>query len=101
MQTQESKDTLRQEERDVEETNPKVLAGSCITCGCHISPALPQRQWASPQDSAEILGISSAILRSLAEQRAIPLFKRPSGQRVYNLPAIRAYIAKNTIHSIV
>ena len=68
---------------------------TCCDCACHIPPA--ERQWASPHDTAEILGISTALLRSLAYARAIPVFVRPSGQRVYNIPSVRKYMAEHTL----
>lgn len=67
----------------------------CLHCHCH--SIKPERQWASPTEAEKILGISSAILRKLANAREIPVFKRLSGHRVYNIPAIRDYIAKHII----
>jgi len=77
---------------------PSVRITKCCTCSCHFPAA--ERQWASPQDAAEILGISTAILRSLAHARAVPIFVRPSGQRVYNIPSIRKYITENTLQAV-
>ncbi len=65
------------------------------TCHCRFSPE--ELQWATPGDAAKILGISVAILRSLAVARAIPVFIRPSGQRVYNIPSIRKFISEHTL----
>jgi len=77
---------------------PCVRMTKCCSCSCHFPAA--ERQWASPQDAAEILGISTAILRSLAHARAVPIFVRPSGQRVYNIPSIRKYITENTLQAV-
>ncbi len=77
---------------------PCVRMTKCCSCSCHFPAA--ERQWASPQDAAEILGISTAILRSLAHARAVPIFVRPSGQRVYNIPSIRKYIRENTLQAV-
>lgn len=79
-------------EKYADELSEKLKVTYC-ECRCHIPPA--ERQWASPQEATQILGINSAILRSLASARAIPVFYRPSGQRVYNIPSIRKYIADN------
>jgi len=73
---------------------PCVRVSACCACSCHCST---ERQWASPQAAAEILGISTAILRSLAYARAIPIFVRPSGHRVYHIPSIRKYMTENTL----
>ena len=77
---------------------PCVHVSKCCSCSCHFPAA--ERQWASPHDTAEILGISTAILRSLAHARAVPIFVRPSGQRVYNISSIRKYITENTLQAV-
>jgi hypothetical protein len=77
---------------------PVSRTAKCSSCFCN--SVLAERQWASPKDAADLLGISTAILRSLAHARAIPVFVRPSGQRVYNLPSIRKYIAENTLQPL-
>jgi hypothetical protein len=74
---------------------PVATLSKCADCGCHSEK--PERRWASPQEASEILGISSAILRNLANSREIPIFKRASGHRVYDIHAIRAFIEKRTI----
>ena len=66
-------------------------------CSCHCRFSPEELQWATPGDAAKILGISVAILRSLAVARAIPVFIRPSGQRVYNIPSIRKFISEHTL----
>jgi hypothetical protein len=77
----------------------EVVKSKCGGCGCHT--VKPEKKWASPQEAAEILGISATILRSLANAREIPIWKRPSGHRVYDIPAIREYFAKKVIKAKV
>lgn len=51
---------------------PCIRVSKCCACSCHF-PAT-ERQWASPQDAAEILGVSTAIMRSLAHARNSHLY---------------------------
>jgi len=66
-------------------------------CSCHCRFSPEELQWATPGDASKVLGISTAILRSLAVARVIPVFIRPSGQRMYNLPSIRKFISEHTL----
>lgn len=81
---------------DLKEPTSRTV--TCGHCFCHAPAA--EREWASPKDAAEMLGLTAAILRNLADTRAVPVFLRPSGQRVYNLPSIRKYIAENTLPAL-
>ncbi len=67
------------------------------TCLCH-STSSEAVQWVTPREAAKTLGISPAFLRSLAMDRAIPVLRRPSGQRLYSIPDIRKFIDDNTVH---
>jgi hypothetical protein len=70
------------------------------SCHCSFSPSDLELQWATPGDAAKVVGISVAILRSLAVARVIPVLIRPSGQRVYNIASIRKFISKHTLQPI-
>jgi len=94
----EEPDNSKRDNQGIVLKEPCVRMTKCCSCSCHFLAA--ERQWASPQDAAEILGISTAILRSLAHARAVPIFVRPSGQRVYNIPSIRKYITENTLQAV-
>ena len=89
---------MTEEYKSTEDITLKQPVKQTVTCGrcfCHAPGS--EREWASPKDAAEMLGVTTALLRNLAQSRAVPVFLRPSGQRVYNLPSIRQYIADNTI----
>ncbi len=70
------------------------------SCHCSFSPSDAELRWATPGDAAKIVGISVAILRSLAVARAIPVLIRPSGQRVYNIASIRKFISEHTLQPL-
>ncbi len=107
------KSTYQEDQQQVaDRQSPKLTIQGCTEsehyhvgmedclCSCHCRFFPEQRQWATPSDAAKILGISVAILRSLAIARAIPVLIRPSGQRVYNIPSIRKFISEHTLQPI-
>jgi hypothetical protein len=78
--------------------HPEPKSATCA-CLCH-STSSEAVQWVTPREVVKALGISPAFLRSLAMDRAIPVLRRPSGQRLYNIAGIRKFIADNTVHPV-
>jgi hypothetical protein len=93
-------DTEHVMKRPMQECTPSehshVGMEDCL-CSCHCRFSPEELQWATPGDAAKLLGIRVAILRSLAIARAVSVFIRPSGQRVYNIPSIRKFISEHTV----
>ena len=67
------------------------------TCLCHSQETSEAVQWVTPREVAKVVGVSSAFLRCLAMDRVIPVLRRPSGQRLYNIASIQKFVDDNTV----
>jgi hypothetical protein len=81
----------------VQHSEPQILT---CPCSCHSNFSSEAVQWVTPRKAAQNLGISPAILRRLATDRAIPVLRRPNGQRLYNIPGIRKFIDDSTVQPV-
>ncbi len=95
------------DQMQISSASPKLasvqhLESKSATCTClYHSTSSEAAQWVTPREAAKTLGISPAFLRSLAMDRAIPVLRRPSGQRLYSISGTQKFIDDNTVHPVI